>query len=43
MSIYPVKLLDYLEAQPADEVFSFRYLVQRLKELFCVPAPSEGR
>ena len=36
-------MLDYLEAQLAEEVFSFRYFVQRLKELFCVPAPSEGR
>ena len=32
-----------LEAQLGDEVLSFRYFVQSPKELFCLPAPSEGR
>ena len=34
---------DYLEAQLAEELFSCRYFVQRPKELFCEPAPSDGR
>ena len=32
-----------LEAQLGDEVLSFRYFVQRPKELFWLPAPKEGR
>lgn len=41
--ILVTKIREYLVAQLAEELLSFRYFVHSPKELFCEPAPSDGR